>query len=97
MKFEHELKRSLGDVPKLPADLFNAIEKKIVFKQKWRVLHYAIAASLLLFLGSLTFTSHKPVYIVEKEVADELQTLHDFVNGNDLDTDIELYAIINNY
>lgn len=97
MNFENELKRSLSDVPELPSDLFNKIEKKVSAPQKWRVLNYAIAASLLLFFGSLSFIENKPVQTVEKEVADELQTLHDFVNGNDLDNDIELYAIINNY
>jgi hypothetical protein len=34
---------------------------------------------------------------MENEVADELQILHDYVNGNDLDSDLEMYAIINNY
>jgi hypothetical protein len=97
MKFEHELKRSLSDVPQLPSDLFNIIEKKVGRKQNVRMLFYSIAASLLLFLGSLSIIEHKPVQTVEKEVADELQTLHDFVNGNDLDNDIEMYAIINNY
>ncbi len=97
MNFENELKSSLRDVPELPPDLFNAIGKKVGSKRKRTILYYSIAASLLLFLGSISLTLHKPVYIVEKEVADELQTLHDFVNGNDLDNDIEMYAIINNY
>lgn len=97
MNFEHELKRSLCDVPELPPELFGAIEKRIGFKHKRTVLYYSIAVSLLLFLGSLSLALHKPVYTVEKEVADELQTMHDFVNGDDLDNDIEMYAIINNY
>jgi hypothetical protein len=97
MNFEHELKRSLRNVPELPMDLFGKIEKQVGFRQKRTVLYYAIAASLLLFLGSLTITLHKPVYIVEKEVADELQTVHDFIRGEDLDKDLEMYAIINNY
>ncbi|HEX2960134.1 MAG TPA: hypothetical protein VHO70_25090 [Chitinispirillaceae bacterium] len=97
MNFEHELENSLRTVPELPPDLFGRIEKKVVFNQKRNVLYYSVAASLLLFLGSLLFTLHKPVYTVEQEVADELQTLHDYVNGEDLDKDLEMYAIINNY
>jgi hypothetical protein len=100
MKFEYELKRSLNDVPELPPDLFKKIEKKVATKHKRTVFYYSIAASLLLFLGALSFIAYKPVlpvYTVENEVAEELQTIHDYVNGNDLDNDIEMYAIINNY
>jgi hypothetical protein len=100
MKFEHELKRSLNDVPELPPDLFKKIEKTIITKHKRAVFYYSIAASMLLFLGALSFITNKavsPEYTVENEVAEELQTIHDYVNGNDLDNDIEMYAIINNY
>jgi hypothetical protein len=97
MKFEQELKRSLSDAPPLPPDLFRGIEQKVNFKHKWTVFYYSVAATVILFLVSLSAVQHKPVYTVEAEAAEELQTLHDFVNGNDLDNDIEMYAIINNY
>lgn len=100
MKFEHDLKSSLNDVPELPPDLFSKIEKKLAIKHKRTVFYYSIAASLLLFLGGLSFVTYKPappVYTVENDVAEELQTIHDYMNGNDLDNDIEMYAIINNY
>jgi hypothetical protein len=98
MTFDQELKNSLSDVPEIPAGLFGKIESRIVSKKRRLSLFYAIAATLLLFLGSLTFfVNKKPINKMENEVADELQILHDYVNGNDLDSDLEMYAIISNY
>jgi hypothetical protein len=98
MTFDQELKNSLSDVPEIPAGLFEGIESSIVSKKRKLSLYFAIAATLILFLGALTFfTNKKPIDIMEKEVADELQMMHDYVNGNDLDSDLEMYAIISNY
>jgi hypothetical protein len=93
----YEMQKSLSEVPEIPSELFGKIQKKIYSKKRNLTLLYAVAASLLLLLGSLSIVLHRHDTTINEEVADELQMLHDYVNGNDLDNDLETYAIINNY
>jgi translation initiation factor 2 alpha subunit (eIF-2alpha) len=97
MNFEADLKKSLSDAPDVPSELYEKIRKKVYPRSKKIAFYYAVAASLLLAIGTLRIAIHKPDKTINEEVAIELQMLHDYVNGDDLDNDLELYAIIDNY
>ncbi|MBN1602571.1 MAG: hypothetical protein JW915_13265 [Chitinispirillaceae bacterium] len=97
MNFETELKKSLSDTPDVPSGLYEKIQRNVHSKRKKFVFYYIAAASLLLAIGSLRLATLKPDTVIKEEVTIELQMLHDYVNSNDLDNDIEMYAIIDNY
>lgn len=97
MNFETELNKSLSDIPDVPSGLYEKIQKRVHSKRKKSAFYYTLAASLLLAIGSIRIAIHKPDTVIREEVVIELQMLHDYVNGDDLDSDIEMYAIIDNY
>lgn len=99
MANENEFYQSIGDVPQLPADLYGSIERKLRRRVAVRRKLFAIAASLIVVAGALPliinhFADSGPL---RPEVTSELATVRDFLNGNDLENDLELYAVVEGY
>jgi hypothetical protein len=99
MANEQDFYRELADVPELPPDLFDDIRHRINRRALIKRSLFALAASLVLVIGSLQVVTMQPSRgtIVQPEVASELQTIHDYLNGSDLEGDLELYAVVEGY
>lgn len=91
----------LPEVPPVPDSIYPAVEKEIrrhrtILKTVW-----ALAACLILAIGITGYYSfqnkEQPVASSQElpeEIIDELQILNDFVNGNSLDEDMAMYAVV---
>ncbi|MBN2037762.1 MAG: hypothetical protein JW768_13555 [Chitinispirillaceae bacterium] len=93
-----EFAARLADVPPLPDTIYRGITAKI--RKRAMILRtvYATAAAIVLTLGTATFfifdTSRNSA--VSQELVSELQTIHDYLNGNDLDKELQVYAVFYN-
>lgn len=99
MIFEEDFYRNIADVPDLPPDLFDAIDRKIRRRIFVRRSIGALAASILLFIGSFGLAkklSSRNHHLLP-EVAEELQIIHDYLNSRDLEGDPDLYAVVEGY
>ena len=99
MIFEEDFYRNIADVPELPPDLFDSIDRTIRRRTLVRRSITALAASILLLIGSFglaTKLSSRNNHVLP-EVADELQIIHDYLNSSDLEGDLELYAVVEGY
>ena len=86
----------LGNIPDVPQSLYSNIEKDIRFSRfsvyKW----VALAALVILSIGvpALIQTSGKEqVDIVDADIASELQFVHDYLNGYDIEENFEISAL----
>ena len=98
---QEEFYSRLSEVPPVPDSIYPAVEKKI--RQQWAVRKtvWALAACLILAIGIIGYTSfqnrEQPVASsqeLSEEIIDELQTLNEFVNGNSLDEEMAMYAVV---
>jgi len=62
----------------------------------------ALAASLIITVGITSYTIYQTneqisssSRVSSEEIIDELQTLNEFVNGNSLDDEMEMYTLVN--
>ncbi len=99
MANEQDFYRELADVPALPPDLFDGIRHRINRNVLIKKSLFALAASFVLVIGSLQVITMQPSRgnVVQPEVASELQTIHDYLNGSDLEGDLDLYAVVEGY
>ena len=99
MNNENEFYRELAGTPELPADIFPAIERTIRKRSAFRRTLYVIAASIPIAIAAVTLSINQSSRYnnVQPEVASELQIIHDYLNSSDLDSDLELYAVVEGY
>ncbi len=80
--------KTLADVPKLPDEIYKSIEGRIYPPRK-KIRCFAVAASLLIFAGIsvTTLTPEREVvqYSLDEEIVSELQLVHDYLNGYDIE------------
>jgi len=95
--------KDLGDVPPVPGDAFTNIEKHINSATRKKQLFLALAASLMLSIGALTFIitesqNVKPVQTatseITEDISDELQRATDFMNGTDIELEYNEVALL---
>jgi hypothetical protein len=98
MNDEKAFFEELGRVPPLPDGLYGAIEHRIWRGRQVKQALLAMAATLVIALGAGTFFFNQNVQdrAVPIEVASELQTVHDYLNSNDLDQELQVYAVYYN-
>ena len=91
--------QEIANVPELPPDLYRRIERKIRRRLYFRNLVYALAASIVILVGTfgmITINSPRSNEL-QPEVASELQIIHDYLNSSDLEGDLALYAVVEGY
>jgi hypothetical protein len=94
MTNDNDFFQELGRVPDLPPNLYHTIQRKIRRRSQVSRSLLALAAALVLALGATTFwgTSKGFDTTVSAEVADELQTVHDYCNGQSINQELQTYA-----
>lgn len=95
MNREKEFFESLGRVPELPEGLYQGIAGRIRQRKLITRTFVAIAATMVMALGitSVLLTGQTGRNAGSWEVATELQTVHDYLNGNDLNEELKVYAV----
>jgi hypothetical protein len=95
---EKEFIQELGAVPPLPDSLYDTITTRIKRRAVVTRSVLAAAAALVLALGSTMTYLFAPVkeMPVSQELVSELQTIHDYLNGNDLDQELQVYVVYYN-
>lgn len=98
---QEEFYSRLSEVPPVPDSIYPAVAKEIGRKKSIQKTVWALAACLILAIGITSYTSfqnkEQPVASSQElpeEIIDELQILNDFVNGNSLDEEIAMYAVV---
>ena len=99
MIFQEDFYRNITDVPELPSDLFDSIDRSIRRRTLAKRSIIALAASILLFIGyfNLAMKISSRNKGVPSEVVAELQIIHDYLNSSDLEGDLELYAVVEGF
>lgn len=94
---EKEFFEELGRVPALPAETFDTIRGTIARRRNVARALYSLAATLVIALGmTFAFLARSDTAVAgapAAEAASELQTVHDYLNGNDLDQELQVYAV----
>jgi sensor domain CHASE-containing protein len=99
----HEKNDMLGeiaDIPPLPADLYGCIDRAIRRRARVEKTFFAFAASIVLLVGAVALVStnrSRSEVPLQPEVASELQIIHDYLNASDLEGDMKLYAVVEDY
>jgi type VI protein secretion system component VasK len=95
MRNEENFYRELAEVPPVPADLFEKINSKISRKSRINKSIIALAACTILALGTTLFLRNQSQTAeYSADVANELQIIHDYVNGEDLEQDLNSYVAV---
>ncbi|HLV31767.1 MAG TPA: hypothetical protein VKY57_09385 [Chitinispirillaceae bacterium] len=99
MRQEKLFYEELAKAPPLPSDIYNNIQKEISHNNTIKQTLFAFAASIVLILGSLQIITHQKTdnTTIQPEVASELQTIRDYLNGDDIHQDFDLYAVVDGY
>jgi hypothetical protein len=98
MNRENNFFEALGRVPELPEGLYQGIAGRIRRRKLLTRTFYAAAATLIMALGTAGFflIGQTEQYAVSSEAASELQTVRDYLNGTDLDQELQAYAVYYN-
>lgn len=104
---QEEFYQELSNIPDMP-DLYPEIKDAISRsdRKKFRHAILSIAATVLVAIGIMNITQNHmneetqtiPVASQESlsdEVIDELQIISDFMDGNSIDDDLKMYALVN--
>lgn len=95
MRNEENFYRELAEVPAVPSDLFEKINSRISHKPALIKSVFAIAACTILALGTTIFLRNQSqTATYSADVASELQIIHDYVNGEDLEQDLNSYVAV---
>jgi hypothetical protein len=95
MRTEENFYRELAEVPQVPAELFDKINSRISHKSRINKSIFVLAACTILALGTTMFLRNQPqTATYSADVANELQVIHDYVNGEDLEQDLNSYAVV---
>jgi hypothetical protein len=100
-KIDKELYDTLSDAPRVPDTLYPSIERRL--RPRVSVV-WALAAGLILAIGATAFymsvistKQTAPVAVaapaLSDDVINDLQTLRDFANGNNIDIELAMYSI----
>jgi hypothetical protein len=98
MNREKEFFEALGQVPELPEGLYQGIAGRIRQRTIVTRTFFAAAAMFVVALGitSILLTGQTGRNAGSYEVATELQNVHDYLNGNDLNEELKVYAVYYN-
>ncbi|MBN2188308.1 MAG: hypothetical protein JW699_02550 [Chitinispirillaceae bacterium] len=91
---EHDFYRELGSVPELPGGIYENIGRDVHRRAVFARAAMACAALFIVALGTTGFllAQKDGAGAVSPEVVAELQTVHDYLAGGDLDEQYESYA-----
>lgn len=91
--------REVSRIPELPPDIYDSIDRAIRRKSLMKKILGGVAASIVLFATSAVIVTSllQRSRDLEPQVAVELQTVRDYLNGSSLDEDLELYAVVEGY
>ena len=95
MTTEQDFFRELGHVPELPPWCYEKVSRKIRYRS---IATRAVQAAAALFIVSagmagLLFVHKGNDRLVSPEAAEELQTVHNYLTGSDIDKEYESYAL----
>jgi len=92
---EQDFYRELGSVPEVPHDLYATVRRKIRRRTVFSRTALALAATFILAIGTtgVLVTHQRNDLSLSSEVAEELQTVHNYLTGKDLDQESESYAL----
>ena len=95
MTTEHDFYRELGHVPELPPSLYGSVRTKIRRQSFFSRALMAAAAIIIVAAGTAgMLSSHKRTDLsVSPEAVAELQTVHNYLTGRDLDNAYESYVL----
>jgi len=98
MNREKDFFEALGRVPELPEGMYEGIAGRIRKQKLLARAYYAVAATLVMALGATGFflTNQTERSAVPSEVASELQTVRDYLNGSDLNEELQVYTVYYN-
>ena len=94
MTTDYEVFQEIGRVPALPPYLYKNIDKEVRRRSFFARSVMALAAALVLSICSTSFwfAHERTNGAISAELADELQTVSDYANGESLNNDLALYA-----
>ncbi|MBN1309301.1 MAG: hypothetical protein JXA18_15360 [Chitinispirillaceae bacterium] len=99
MTYENDFYREITTAPPLPPDLYGSINRALCRRARAKKALVAIAASIVLLIGAVVHKTIVPSHtdILQPEVASELQIIHDYLNSNNLEGELKLYAVVEEY
>lgn len=90
---EQKFNEALAGVPPLPDGIYDAVRTTVRHRYAMRVSMLSLAASLMLLLGGFqAYRSFAPAPAVSQEVADELQHVGEYLNGETISSEMPLYV-----
>lgn len=95
MMNENKFYDELGRVPELPTGLYEDIHRKIRHRVVFPRIVLALAATIILAIGTtgIVITHKGNVQSFSPDVVTELQTVHSYLNGEDLDQEYKSYVL----
>ena len=92
---EQQFYQELGQLPGPPPELFTAINRKIRRQGIIFRTMLALAATVVLAVGTtgILLVHNRTDQNLSAEVTDELQLIHSYLSGEDLDQVSQLYAM----
>ena len=92
---EKEFYQELGRVPEVPHNLYENVRRKIRRQTLFLRTVLALAATVIIAVGAGgVLVAHKEtVRNLSPEVAEDLQIMHNYLTGKDLDLESESYAL----
>jgi hypothetical protein len=92
---EQDFYRELGKVPELPHDFYAIVRRKIRRRIVFSRTALALAATFILAIGTtgILVTHQRNDLSLSSEVAEELQTVDNYLTGEDLDQEYASYAL----
>ncbi len=98
MNSEERFYEELSRVPEMPSDIYEKVMSNVSRRSSARNTLLALAASLILAVGYFNITKDKPENVViQPVIADELQSISDYLNGGDLEQEFDTYALISGF
>lgn len=87
--------KELSNVPPLPDELFGKINRRINRRSWWQKSLIGLAASAIIAVGLSGYAlTQKKCATYSPEVAGELQIIHSYINGDDLEQEPDMYAVL---
>jgi len=92
---EQDFYRELGSVPELPHDLYATVRRNIRRRTVFSRTVLALAATFILAIGTTgVLITHKGnAQNLSPDVAKELQAVHRYLTGEDIDQEYASYAL----
>jgi hypothetical protein len=98
MSIEKQFYQRLNETPELPEDLFDKIDTRISKAKTKKRMLVSFAAALLISVGTAGIAVHQnSINSLDAEVVAELEDIWNFMNNDDVDNDLDMYAIIEGF